>query len=260
MADNIIGRVTPIWRGSYSNGVTYDLNDIVIDSGGSVWWHKGRDKTTGIAPASGTVWAAVIDMTVFDTAIQQAIATAQEALRLAQEAVSEVTTDVERAETAAQNAETSAQAAARSATAAGTSAGSAASSASSASASAQSADEDAQSAADSAIAAAGSASAAEASATAASGSASAAAASAASAASAVTEVEQRKAAAIQAIDAEGAEVLASIPADYTALSSDVAVLKARPKLWAGTAAQYAAITKSADTIYLIDMGLQVSGS
>ena len=115
MATNDIGRVTPIWRGFYSAAATYELNDIVIDTAGSVWWHKGHDITVGTDPAEGDVWGAVIDMGVFGASIREAIETAQAAVAAAQEAVAEVTADTERAETAADNAEISAQNAASSA-------------------------------------------------------------------------------------------------------------------------------------------------
>ena len=109
MATNDIGRVTPIWRGLYNAATAYELNDIVIDAGGSVWWHKGQEITTGTAPAAGDVWAAVIDMGVFASEIQAAIATAQAAVAAAQAAETGVDADVRRAETAAGNAETYAQ-------------------------------------------------------------------------------------------------------------------------------------------------------
>ena len=102
MATNDIGRVTPIWRGFFSAATTYELNDIVIDTAGSVWWHKSEEITTGVAPGSGEIWDAVIDMSVFSGLIQAAITTAQTALEAAQAAVAEVTADTERAETAKQ--------------------------------------------------------------------------------------------------------------------------------------------------------------
>ena len=115
MATTDIGRVTPIWRGFYSAAATYELNDIVIDTAGSVWWHKSEELTTGVIPEAGEIWDAVIDMSVFSGLIQAAITTAQTALAAAQEAVAEVTADTKRAETAADNAENSAAAASESA-------------------------------------------------------------------------------------------------------------------------------------------------
>ncbi len=119
MATNDIGRVTPIWQGFYSAQTTYELNDIVIDLSGSVWWHKSEELTTGVIPADGATWAAVIDMSVFSALIQEAIETARTALENAQAAVAEVTEDTERAESAAQNAELSALSASGSAASAG---------------------------------------------------------------------------------------------------------------------------------------------
>lgn len=143
MATNDIGRVTPIWRGFFSSATTYELNDIVIDTAGSVWWHKSPAQTTGEIPEAGEIWDAVIDMSVFSGLIQAAITTAQTALAAAQEAVAEVSADTERAETAAQNAETSALNAAESAASVG--------------AQAQAAERSAEAAAGSATGAAGSA-------------------------------------------------------------------------------------------------------
>jgi len=143
MATNDIGRVTPIWRGFYSAATTYELNDIVIDTAGSVWWHKSPAQTTGEIPEAGEIWDAVIDMSVFSGLIQAAITTAQTALEAAREAVGEVSADTERAETAASNAETSALNAAESAASVG--------------AQAQAAERSAEAAAGSATGAAGSA-------------------------------------------------------------------------------------------------------
>lgn len=109
MATNDIGRVTPIWKGFYSAATAYELNDIVIDANGSVWWHKGQEITTGVNPAAGDTWAAVLDMAVFSGLIQAAIITAQTAVQNAQAAESGIASDVQRAETAAGNAETYAQ-------------------------------------------------------------------------------------------------------------------------------------------------------
>ena len=172
MATNDIGRVTPIWRGFYSAATTYELNDIVIDTAGSVWWHKSEEQTTGVIPEAGEIWDAVIDMSVFSALIQAAITTAQTAVQAAQEAESEVAEDVQRAETAAQSAEASAEAASESAAGVGalaqaaeqaknaaqTAASQAAASASSAGASAASAGSSAQTAEAAKTAAAGSAS------------------------------------------------------------------------------------------------------
>ena len=106
MAVNDIGRVTPIWRGIYSAERAYELNDIVLDASGSVWWHVSEEITTGTAPGSGEVWAVVIDMGVFAEDIRTAIETAQAAVEAAEAARSGVTADADRAETAAENAET----------------------------------------------------------------------------------------------------------------------------------------------------------
>ena len=60
MATNDIGRVTPIWRGFFSAATTYELNDIVIDTAGSVWWHKSEELTTGVIPEVGEIWDAAV--------------------------------------------------------------------------------------------------------------------------------------------------------------------------------------------------------
>ena len=224
MATNDIGRVTPIWRGFYSAAATYELNDIVIDTAGSVWWHKSEELTTGVIPEVGEIWDAVIDMSVFSGLIQAAITTAQTALAAAQEAVAEVTADTERAETAADNAENSAAAASESAAGVG--------------ALAQAAERSAEAAAGSATGAAGSAAAAA-------GSKSDAEAYAVGtrggedvettdptyhnnakyyAEQAASEAE---AAAQSAEDAQ--DVLDSIPEDYSELSADVGDLKTQLK-------------------------------
>lgn len=220
MATNDIGRVTPIWRGFFSAAATYELNDIVIDTDGSVWWHKSPAQTTGEIPEAGEIWDAVIDMSVFSGLIQSAIVTAQTALEAAREAVGEVSADTERAETAARNAETSALNAAESAAGVG--------------AQAQAAERSAEAAAGSATGAAGSAEAAA-------GSKSDAEAYAVGKRGG-EDVEttdptfhnnakfyseqaasSAEAAAQSAEDAQ--DVLDSIPADYSTLSADVGDLK-----------------------------------
>lgn len=220
MATNDIGRVTPIWRGFFSAATTYELNDIVIDTAGSVWWHKSPAQTTGEIPEAGEIWDAVIDMSVFSGLIQSAIVTAQTALAAAQEAVGEVSADTERAETAAQNAETSALNAAESAASVG--------------AQAQAAERSAEAAAGSATGAAGSAEAAA-------GSKSDAEAYAVgkrggedvettdptyhnNAKYYSEQAESSAEAAAQSAE-DAQEVLDSIPADYSTLSGEVGNLK-----------------------------------
>ena len=56
MATNDIGRVTPIWRGFYSAATTYELNDIVIDTAGSVWWHKSEEMPCAHCTALPASW------------------------------------------------------------------------------------------------------------------------------------------------------------------------------------------------------------
>ena len=223
MATNDIGRVTPIWRGFYSDAAQYELNDIVLDADRTVWWHKGHEITVGTAPAEGDVWGAVIDMGVFGASIREAIETAQAAVAAAQEAVAEVTADTERAETAAENAEISAQNAATSAADVGAyaqaaeAAKTAAQTAQSGAEAAKTAAQTAQSGAEAAKTAAQTAkTGAEAARTGAETAASQAAGSAETASGAAAVVEQKKAEAIAAIEDKGAEVLASIPEDYTA--------------------------------------------
>ena len=118
MAVTDIGRVTPIWRGIYSAETAYELNDIVLDAECSVWWHVAEEVTVGVSPGPGEIWAAVIDMSVFSTAIQAAIAEAQEAVREAEEAAGTLEGFAERAEAAANDATLSAGAASDFATAA----------------------------------------------------------------------------------------------------------------------------------------------
>lgn len=119
MITNDLGRVTPIWRGPYSSETAYELNDIVLDAGGSVWWHVSAEATTGVDPAEGEIWAAVIDMRIFSATIQAAIAEARAVLEAAQEAEVDLEHYAERAETAANAAGTSAGAASEFASAAG---------------------------------------------------------------------------------------------------------------------------------------------
>ena len=221
MATNDIGRVTPIWRGFYSAATTYELNDIVIDTAGSVWWHKSGELTTGVIPEAGEIWDAVIDMSIFSGLIQAAITTAQTALEAAQAAVAEVTADTERAETAADNAENSAAAASESAASVGACAQAAEEAKNAAQTAASQAAASASSAGASATSAGSSAQTAEAAKTAAQTAATQAAGSAETASGAAAVVEQKKTEAIAAIEAKGEEVLKSIPEDYTELSGDV---------------------------------------
>lgn len=220
MATNDIGRVTPIWRGFYSAATTYELNDIVIDTAGSVWWHKSEELTTGVVPAAGEIWDAVIDMSVFSGLIQAAITTAQTALAAAQAALADVAADMERAETAADNAENSAAAASESAAGVGALAQAAA-------ASAEAAAGSATGAAGSAQAAAGSKSDAEAYAVGKRGGEDVGSTDPTYHNNAKYYVEQAaseaEAAAQSAEDAQ--DVLDSIPADYSQLSADVGDLK-----------------------------------
>ena len=225
MATNDIGRVTPIWRGFYSDAAQYELNDIVLDADRTVWWHKGHEITVGTAPAEGDVWGAVIDMGVFGASIREAIETAQAAVAAAQEAVAEVTADTERAETAADNAEISAQNAATSAADVGAYAQAAEAAKNAAQTAASQAAASASSAGASAASAGSSAQAAETAKTAAQTAANQAAGSAETASDAAAVVEQKKAEALAAIEDKGEEVLESIPEDYTELSGDVGELK-----------------------------------
>ena len=227
MATNDIGRVTPIWRGFFSAAATYELNDIVIDTAGSVWWHKSEELTTGVIPEAGEIWDAVIDMSVFSALIQAAITTAQTAVQAAQEAESEVAEDVRRAETAAQSAEASAEAASESAAGVGALAQAAEQSKTEAQTAATQAAASASSAGASATSAGSSAQTAEAAKTAAQTAATQAAGSAETASGAAAVVEQKKAEALAAIQAKGEDVLESIPEDYTELSGDVGDLETR---------------------------------
>lgn len=225
MVINDIGRVTPIWRGFYSAAATYELNDIVIDTAGSVWWHKSEELTTGVIPEAGEIWDAVIDMSVFSALIQAAITTAQTAVQAAQAAETGVAEDVRRAETAAQSAEASAEAASESAAGVGALAQAAEQSKTEAQTAATQAAASASSAGTSAASAGSSAQTAEAAKTAAQTAATQAAGSAETASGAAAVVEQKKAEAIAAIEAKGEEVLESIPEDYTELTGDVGDLK-----------------------------------
>lgn len=220
MATNDIGRVTPIWRGFYSAAATYELNDIVIDTSGSVWWHKSEELTTGVVPAAGEIWDAVIDMSVFSGLIQAAITTAQTALAAAQAALADVAADMERAETAADNAENSAAAASESAAGVGALAQAAA-------ASAEAAAGSATGAAGSAQAAAGSKSDAEAYAVGKRGGEDVGSTDPTYHNNAKYYAEQAaseaEAAAQSAEDAQ--DVLDSIPEDYSQMSADVGDLK-----------------------------------
>lgn len=218
MAVNDIGRVTPIWRGFFSAATTYELNDIVIDTAGSVWWHKSKELTTGVIPEAGEIWDAVIDMSVFSGLIQAAITTAQTALAAAQEAVAEVTADTERAETAARNAEASALSASESAAGVGALAQAAEKAKNAAQTAASQAAASASSAGASATSAGSSAQAAE---TAKTGAETAQSAAEAALASTIAA----KNAAITEIEEKGEEVLESIPDDYTALAGRVSTLE-----------------------------------
>ena len=220
MATNDIGRVTPIWRGFYSAATTYELNDIVIDTAGSVWWHKSEEQTTGVIPDVGDIWDAVIDMSVFSALIQAAITTAQTAVQAAQEAESEVAEDVRRAETAAQSAEASAEAASESAAGVGALAQAAA-------ASAEAAAGSATGAANSASAAAGSKSDAEAYAVGTRGGEDVGSTDPTYHNNAKYYAEQSSASATSSASSAAAAqaVKDSIPQDYTALSEDVDDLK-----------------------------------
>lgn len=220
MATNDIGRVTPIWRGFYSAATTYELNDIVIDTAGSVWWHKSEEQTIGVTPAVGDIWDAVIDMSVFSALIQAAITTAQTAVQAAQEAESGVAEDVRRAETAAQSAEASAEAASESAAGVGALAQAAA-------ASAEAAAGSATGAANSASAAAGSKSDAEAYAVGTRGGEDVGSTDPTYHNNAKYYAEQSSASATSSASSAAAAqaVKDSIPQDYTALSEDVDDLK-----------------------------------
>ena len=55
-----IGKVVPLYRGTYNAGATYRVNDIVSYQK-IIYWHKGSTATTGVAPTDSTVWAVVIE-------------------------------------------------------------------------------------------------------------------------------------------------------------------------------------------------------
>ena len=64
-----LGRVTPIYRGTYDAAETYELNDIVL-SGEELYWHVGEDPTTGIAPGD-PAWALAFSGADVSAAIEQ---------------------------------------------------------------------------------------------------------------------------------------------------------------------------------------------
>lgn len=60
MAVTNLGRVVPLYKGTYSAAAQYTLNDIVAYSG-KVYWHTGSTPTTGVAPTNTTVWTLMVE-------------------------------------------------------------------------------------------------------------------------------------------------------------------------------------------------------
>ncbi len=97
-----VGRVVPLWRGLYSAETEYQLNHIVQHENGSVYWHKGKDATTGVNPTDENVWAKIVDA----GEITKYVDTAETAKEGALEAQKRATSAQSAAETAAKTAET----------------------------------------------------------------------------------------------------------------------------------------------------------
>ena len=69
MATIDLGRVTPIYRGTYDAATTYEVNDIVLYDG-DLYWHTSGAATTGTAPTDATVWTLAFSGSAVKTLIE----------------------------------------------------------------------------------------------------------------------------------------------------------------------------------------------
>lgn len=51
-----LGRVTPLYRGTYNANTPYELNDIVLHTDGNLYWHTSSTATTGVIPTNTNTW------------------------------------------------------------------------------------------------------------------------------------------------------------------------------------------------------------
>jgi len=78
MAKTNIGRVVPIHKGTYSAEATYRLNHLV-NYNGSLYWHFGKEDTTGVPPTNASVWVVVTDLSEAEGFIRRAETAAENA-------------------------------------------------------------------------------------------------------------------------------------------------------------------------------------
>jgi len=95
-----LGRVVPILRDIYSAATSYEINDIVIHEG-SLYWHIGMEKTTGVSPEDTTVWSKIFDGSAITANIQGLANQAAESATLAQASAIAAEESARRAEEAA---------------------------------------------------------------------------------------------------------------------------------------------------------------
>lgn len=55
-----IGRVVPLYKGGYTDGCEYELNDVVRYND-RLYWHISKAKTEGVSPENGEVWALAVE-------------------------------------------------------------------------------------------------------------------------------------------------------------------------------------------------------
>ena len=66
-----LGRVTPIYRGSYDAAESYELNDIVLYTDGNLYWHTKPEATVGVAPTVAAAWTLAFSGDDVSAAIEQ---------------------------------------------------------------------------------------------------------------------------------------------------------------------------------------------
>lgn len=106
-----MGRVVPLFQGTYSASTAYELNDVVLYNS-SLYWHKGASATTGVAPTNTTVWALILSVEDVSAVIGADVTAAKEAAEAAKTAAVAAKDSAESAAERAEAAEEVAEAAA----------------------------------------------------------------------------------------------------------------------------------------------------
>lgn len=110
MAQTIIGRVQPLFKGQYSNSVEYELNDVVTYNG-STYWHWTAEKTLDVPPTDETAWGKIVDASGAEPFVARAETAASNAENFSDSAEEYMTAAGEYAQTATEAKESAVESA-----------------------------------------------------------------------------------------------------------------------------------------------------